>query len=384
MPRDSLTSTGRPVARVLLKGLQAASETWTRLQIRRRGAAVAFLVRQLAYYRVPGERQACPACGAAPPALLEPLPFARTIAPGWHVGFIAGCERCGVVFANPLPARLEGVTGPSRAGCDDETGADEHEEAATAEGIERLFAPIAAELDVRRPPLGATVLDFGCGPGRMLDALQRFGWRTVGMDSSERSAFQRHREMTALPDYARFDLVLLHHILERIGDPLMVLRQLAAATHVGGYLQISVPDLADAHEHGDFDYCLNSERHVLAYTTGCLEWLCANAGFRVVSSVRAGGARLRQRVILARREDGRWPLPVAPLRNARSALDRYYARFPQSRAPYPKASMRLRAALLNLPWRSSPGPKQIASGRIPDQAVAAAGSSHVDGSRPVD
>jgi SAM-dependent methyltransferase len=206
------------------------------------------------------------------------------------------------------------------------------------------------------------VLDFGCGEGRVLDTLQGLGWRTVGMDSTCRVAFQRHREMTTLPTWARFDLVLLHHMLERIGDPLVVLRQLAAATYPGGYLLIGVPDIADAHQHGDLAYCIDSERHVLAYTTGCLEWLCAHAGFRVVSSERTGGARHRQRVVLARREDGRWPLPVSPLRNARAALDRYYARFPRARAPYLKASIRLRAALLNLHWRREPAPPELPPG----------------------
>ena len=372
MPRDSLISTARPAARAaLLRGLQAVSEAWARLQLRRRAAALAFLARQLSFYRVPGERDSCPACGAAPLELLEPLPFTRTIAPGWRVGFIAGCPRCGVVFANPLPEGIETAGGPSHSGDNDQSGADEHEAAATAAGITALFAPISTELDVRHPPLGATALDFGCGAGSMLDTLQDLGWRTVGMDSTNRGAFIRHREMTALPTWPRFDLVLLHHMLERNGDPLSALRQIAAATHTGGYLLISVPDLADAHEHGDLAYCIESERHVLAYTTGSLEWLCARAGFRVVSSERAGGARQRQRVVLARREDGRWPLPRAPLRNARAALDRYYARFPEVRPPYLKAPIRLRAALLNLHWRGA-GQPQLGPDAVPEENRSAA------------
>src|SRR5262245_38134994 len=72
-------------------------------QIRRTARPVrkAFrIARHVLTYRAPGEMDHCPACGAPSPRPLMPIPIegrARTY------GFASGCERCGVVFANPLP-----------------------------------------------------------------------------------------------------------------------------------------------------------------------------------------------------------------------------------------------------------------------------------------
>jgi SAM-dependent methyltransferase len=398
MRREPVTSTARPAARALFAGMKAARHAWLRLKLarrvstllrrgagtvnrrlgslavraRRRSEAMSLAARQLAFYRVPGERYSCPACGSPEVEHLEPLSFSRPIASGWRVGFISGCGRCGLLFANPLPdsAHLDEVYSPE--GDWGRSRQDEQEEQVTARRLERLFAPIVTEFNVLQPPPGARVLDFGCGLGGMLDGLKELGWRTYGIDPATRVAFQRHHQLKQIPAEATFDLTILHHVLEHLTEPLAILRQLAAATRIGGYLMISVPDLADAYDHGDLQYCLRSKTHVMAYTTACLEWLCNTAGFRVVSSVRTLGGKSRQRVVLARRESGRWPLPVAPLRNARAALDRYYARFPDRRAAYPTAPIRTRAALVNLRRRRQGGgaaAAAAAAGKVPPAAL---------------
>jgi SAM-dependent methyltransferase len=293
-------------------------------------------------YRVPGEARACPACGA-PVCHLEPLVYSHALSTLHRAGFISGCERCGLLFANPLPSATElarvyapdGVWGRTR---------QQPPERPMARGrLQRLFAPIAGELDVMRPPPGAAVLDFGCGEGALLDTLAARGWATHGVDPSTKVAFQRHREVVRLPETPEFDLVVVHHVLEHILEPMTVLAQLARATRPGGFLMASVPNLGGVDVHGDLDYCLRSKTHVLAYTQPCLEWLTAAAGFRVVAAMAVADSR--HLVVLARREDGDLPQPRNPLEAGRSALDRYYARFPAQRAWLPSLPVRLRAAV---------------------------------------
>jgi SAM-dependent methyltransferase len=281
---------------------------------------------------------------------LAPLSSSRR---RWRFGFITGCARCGVLFANPLPtaAELDAVYSPE--GQWGQRRQDEHEKQVSHRRLQAIFAPVSRDLDVLHPPAGASVLDFGCGLGGMLDALASVGWATYGIDPAMSNAFARHKELTSIPETPRFDLVVLHHVLEHVITPLDILQELARATRVGGYLLISVPNLDDLAHHGELKYCLRSTVHVLAYTARCLTSLTAQAGFRVVSSARSPGA-IRQRVVLARREDGILPRPVRPLSAARAMLEAYYARYPQAAAPLPRLPVRTRAAYCDLQraeWR---------------------------------
>lgn len=294
--------------------------------------------------RVPNEAHACPACGG-PAHHLEPLVFSPPMSTWRRVGFMSGCERCGLLFANPLPSAQEMARVYSPSG-DWGRGRQHPPERPMARArLKRIFGPIAGELDVMRPPADrAAVLDFGCGPGAMLDTLAARGWITYGVEPSTKVAFQRHREVVHLPDIPQFDLVVVHHVLEHVLQPLTILEQLARATRPGGFLMVSVPNLEGADMHGDLEYCLRSKTHVLAYTQPCLQWLTAAAGFRIVAAMTVAASR--HLVVLARREDGELHKPLSPLEAGRSALTRYYARFPEQRAWLPSLPVRWRAALV--------------------------------------
>jgi SAM-dependent methyltransferase len=301
--------------------------------------------RHLVAYRVPGESRRCPACGDGSLRNLAPLASHRSIG---RFGFITGCRRCGVIFANPLPTEAEMTAVYSPEGEWGRHRQEEHEKQVSAKTIAALFAPAAGELNVLNPPPGAAVLDFGCGLGGMLDAFAAAGWETYGIDPATKVAFDRHRELTALPAEPRFDLAVLHHVLEHVSTPLDILRSIAAATKPGGYLLVSVPNLDGLPGHGELKYCIRSGVHVLAYRTDCLTWLLADAGFHVVSST-PGHRNPRRRVVLARRGHGTGAKPADPLRAAVTALGNVGA-LPKSRMP-----VRLQAALADLRhlrWRA--------------------------------
>ena len=166
--------------------------------------------------------------------------------------------------------------------------------------------------------------------------------------SCNNAAFRRHREVVEIPDTPTFDLVVARQVLEHVAAPLAILRSLALATHPGGFVVISVPNLDGMHKHGDRAYCLRSKTHVMAYSSTCLEYLLNAAGFDLVSVEELDGSR-KMAVIGQRVDPAPMYRPVAPLAAALTALARYDAR--QGSGPTGGSPVRLQAAMLN--WSRS-------------------------------
>lgn len=309
------------------------------------------VIRHVLTYRAPDELVACPVCGASGPVPLIPIPLegrARSY------GFASGCGRCGVVFANPLPSAEQVAAVYSPAGEWGRHRQDEQEKQVSRSRLERIFEPLADTFNVLAPPPNATVLDFGCGLGGMLDGFAALGWQTYGVEPAMKVAFERHHELTSIPTSGTFDLAVLHHVLEHVTDPLTILKQMAGAVREDGVLLISVPNLDDVAVHGEMKYCIRAGVHVLAFTSACLTWLAAEAGFEVVSD-RSGlnTDRQRHRIILARRRLTAVTKPSTPLNAAKRALARYAATRDE-RSPLRMLPIRTQAAVLDLQrtkWR---------------------------------
>ena len=284
-------------------------------------------------YRAPREQVICPACAAASLAALAVYKLPRPVN-NRRTGFISGCDECGLVFVNPLPSdeELAELYSPDGDWGRPRGAGHEHEEdeRPTKPGSKKwraMFAATAPELDVTRPPAGARVLDFGCGTGKFLDVLQDCGWTTFGIETAFDQAFVRHRRLAEIPRDATFDLVIAHHVLEHITRPLDLLRQLAGACRIGGYLLVSVPRLDTLPQHGDYKYMIN-RTHVTAYTRACMETLFARSGWRPLDSpadeIIVGGRATSKRLrLLAARTDRPIPAPRQPLRSARASLGAY-------------------------------------------------------------
>jgi SAM-dependent methyltransferase len=307
-------------------------------------------------YRARGERNDCPACGSRALYDLDVLPMRAG-----RTGFACGCEDCGLVFSNPQPpaeelARLyspEGSWGAERSrGSGAGTPAWEADDAPArrkAGSWARVFDPIRDTMAVTAPPPGASVLDFGCGEGKLLDALQRCGWETWGIEPAFDTAFRRHHRLEEIPGEPRFDLILVMHVLEHLPDPLQLLRRCAAASRPGGHLLVGVPRLDTLPVHRDYQYVLNGHVHITAYTWACLRTLLERAGWAPVAeppaqiSKRGGRATTSRLRVLARRSI---ELPAVadrrPGDDARAAVRGYYAR--HDPRPWPARAGLLRLA----------------------------------------
>jgi SAM-dependent methyltransferase len=300
-------------------------------------------------YRAYGERNDCPACGSHALFDLDVLPLRAG-----RTGFACGCDDCGLVFSNPQPSGddLSHLYSPAGDWGSERAEADAAPAAST--GVvggswTRLFDPIRDAVDVTAPPPGARVLDFGCGEGKLLDALQNCGWETWGIEPAFDTAFRRHRRLHEIPAEPRFDLILVVHVLEHVPNPLQLLQRFAAASRPGGHLLVGVPRLDTLPTHRDYQYVLNGRVHITAYTWACLRTLLVRAGWAPVAEppaeISKGGGRKttsRLRVLARRTVENPAYAAGRPGEEARAAVRGYYGR--QDSRPWPARAGLLRLA----------------------------------------
>jgi SAM-dependent methyltransferase len=311
-----------------------------------RARAVARGLRALPFpmRRMPSETRECPACQGSRLRLLEPISLYHT-SPESRTGFATGCEDCGLLFVNPPPDPESLKAFYSRDGAwgishERPTEALERRARRALAGYRKpnqrrrarhaLLEALDTVTPIFTPPADASVLDFGCGDGKLLNGLQEEGWDTFGIEPSTDVAFLRHQRLDDVPAEPSFNLVILHHVLEHVGGPLDLLQRLSNATRRGGALFISVPRLDTLPEHRDFSYCLNGRTHIVAFSEDCLRELLRRAGLDMVATLSdtqldaqlSDGKPLRLRVVAIK--SGRLP-PRAqrPLDAARRALAGY-------------------------------------------------------------
>lgn len=155
------------------------------------------------------------------------------------------CERCDLVFPNPMPIPMGGL------GQHYEVDADEyfkdHDKAAKLE-IARSVLDRAEELLGRKGRL----LDIGIGRGEILIEAKAHGWEVEGVEPSASFAeyaekrigvkiWKESIEDAAIPDDS-FDIVLLGAVLEHLYDPDAVLAKLSKVLTRGGLLFLNVPN----------------------------------------------------------------------------------------------------------------------------------------------
>jgi SAM-dependent methyltransferase len=147
----------------------------------------------------------------------------------------------------------------------------------------------------RRKPAAGSVLEIGCGPGLMLAAFRRRGWRVLGIErdkAAAQSALQRGLEVVttpieALPAGARFDLIIMFHVLEHMDQPVALLRECADRLAPGGLLIVNVPNFSSWQSRfaGPKWLHLDVPRHVIHFTPSTLAATLQRAGL-VINETR--------------------------------------------------------------------------------------------------
>lgn len=91
------------------------------------------------------------------------------------------------------------------------------------------------------------IVDFGCGPGWVLDGLGS-QWDRLGVEISAAACKELHRQdipyvnrTDNIPD-TWADVVLCHHVIEHIQDPISIIGELRRILRAGGWLVLGTPD----------------------------------------------------------------------------------------------------------------------------------------------
>lgn len=200
-----------------------------------------------------------------------------------------GCHECGLVQTWPRPTEgamqrfyreeyreyYQGTTAPGAA------------YSRKYRKVERL--DYTAKLIVDATPLepGARILDVGCAEGTLFAALRDAGgdFEFVGVEPDE--AFAAYaRKTTACTTHADlasletvegdFDLIVVNHVLEHVGDPVLFLARLRRLLGQQGRLFLDVPDVEA------YDSVTNLHiAHLFHFSTRTLQRALEQAGYRL-------------------------------------------------------------------------------------------------------
>lgn len=150
-------------------------------------------------------------------------------------------------------------------------------------------AYIAEAVNVRAP---GRVVDVGCGLGELLEQIDP-GHERIGLDPSGRSvAITRERSgaetIRGVLEPGLFapgsvDVMIAHHVIEHLDDPLGFVRLAHEALAPGGLFIVGTPNFASpaARLFGDRFRLLQDPTHVSLFTDDSLMRLLRDTGFRV-------------------------------------------------------------------------------------------------------
>jgi 2-polyprenyl-3-methyl-5-hydroxy-6-metoxy-1,4-benzoquinol methylase len=152
--------------------------------------------------------------------------------------------------------------------------------------------PLSARVlsGVLEPYGGNRLLDVGCGAGAALELYQRLGWRVQGVEPDARAAARARARGLAvhagtlfeLPDAARFDVVLLSHVLEHVPDPTALLARAAGCLAPGGKIVVRTPNAraVGLALYGSCWFPLDAPRHLCLFDPYTIRRLAQRAGLR--------------------------------------------------------------------------------------------------------
>jgi SAM-dependent methyltransferase len=157
--------------------------------------------------------------------------------------------------------------------------------------IERFF-PASLRDRRLRLNLDSNILDVGSGMGHLLVGLRYFGFRNLsGVDlfvehdiTIDGNIMIRKCEIDELDE--KFDLIMFHHSLEHMPDPVRALTSAFGLLRAGGYCLVRIPIVSWAwKEYGEHWVALDPPRHLFLFTVDSFSKVAKDVGF-VVDAVK--------------------------------------------------------------------------------------------------
>jgi 2-polyprenyl-3-methyl-5-hydroxy-6-metoxy-1,4-benzoquinol methylase len=144
---------------------------------------------------------------------------------------------------------------------------------------------IRAELEqLPLPTAGARLLDAGCGSGRTLEELERYGdvcGIDVNSEAADAARARGHEVVTGpleqLPwEAARFDVITCLDVIEHLPDERPAMLELARVCKPEGWMVLTVPAYPALWSHHD-----EANHHYRRYSRRTLRAAVAGAGWRI-------------------------------------------------------------------------------------------------------
>ncbi|MFA6429376.1 MAG: class I SAM-dependent methyltransferase [Patescibacteria group bacterium] len=249
------------------------------------------------------------------------------------------CQRCGFVFQDPTPTEEELAAYYQHTfiqGRHQVLSLDQARERAQQKGSEKKYP-----VDGLRDGLSASsrVLEIGCGYGFLLRALREVtGCSVEGVEPSAMSGAFAEAEYhipvfhgtaesyLATPAEKKYDLIILHHVLEHMRHPVEILRAVRDRLMTGGRLFIAVPDVTHLQEPPESFFQVP---HFTSFSPWTLHLALSAAGWKILRLQR----KLRppkngMEVMAVAQEDARPPLAHTQLLkgNDPASVQAYLAR----------------------------------------------------------
>ena len=234
----------------------------------------------MAFVDVSSGETTCPVCGIDKG---RPV-FAQAVDPITSDMFrILQCPACGVSYTAPRPATLDRYYPRRYRGY-----------GPLVTRVLKSFYDLRVGRWSRLRPQGGSMLEVGCGLGLMLAAFRRQGWRVLGIERNEATAETVRRTQNVdvvttpveeLPADARFDLIVMFHVLEHIAQPIDLLRECASRLAPDGLLITNVPNFASwqARFAGPRWLHLDPPRHLIHFTPVTLAATLERAGLKLMA-----------------------------------------------------------------------------------------------------
>lgn len=203
---------------------------------------------------------------------------------------VVRCTQCGLVYLNPRPTHEEiGIYYP------DTYGPYVHKGSILKDDI-FFKAPKKKKEIPSQDTSMKTYLDFGCGGGNHLEAIQKKhpNWKLHGLDMSEKACEEARSkgfevtcvtaEDAVLPEN-HFDHIYMSHVVEHLHDPKQVLEKLYHALKPGGTLIVSTPNVrsVSAHVFRSFWFASDSPRHLFLFSPQTLSHMLRDVGFAAMT-----------------------------------------------------------------------------------------------------
>lgn len=157
---------------------------------------------------------------------------------------------------------------------------------------DRFLADIKAELAYIGTLAPGRMLDVGCGPGWLLSALDD-AWEKHGLEVSAFAAARARRHgdifVGPLPDAPyranQFDLVVMHHVIEHMADPVANLECARRILKPGGHLVLGTPDFDSgcARRFGANYRLLHDRTHISLFSNDSMHRFLRDHGFNILA-----------------------------------------------------------------------------------------------------